>query len=71
LDVELRDKVAIVTGGNRSIGEAVAWQLATEGADVALIARDRAVLETAAADIKGATKRRVSVARESTATSRA
>jgi NAD(P)-dependent dehydrogenase (short-subunit alcohol dehydrogenase family) len=58
LDLELRDKVAIVTGGNRGIGKAVAWQLATEGADVALIARDRAVLETAAADITRATKRR-------------
>ena len=59
MDLELRDKVAIVTGGNRGIGKAVAWQLATEGADVALIARDRAVLETAAADITRATKRRV------------
>jgi NAD(P)-dependent dehydrogenase (short-subunit alcohol dehydrogenase family) len=59
LDLELRDKVAIVTGGNRGIGKAVAWQLATEGADVALIARDRAALETAAADITRATKRRV------------
>ena len=56
MDLELRDKVAIVTGGNRGIGKAVAWQLATEGADVALIARDRAVLETAAADITRATK---------------
>jgi short-subunit dehydrogenase len=51
LDLELRDKVAIVTGGNRGIGKAVARQLAKEGVDVALFARDRAVLEAAAEEI--------------------
>jgi NAD(P)-dependent dehydrogenase (short-subunit alcohol dehydrogenase family) len=59
LDLELRDKVAIVTGGNRGIGKAVASQLAKEGVDVALMARDRAALETAAAEIARATNRRV------------
>jgi NAD(P)-dependent dehydrogenase (short-subunit alcohol dehydrogenase family) len=59
LDLELRDKVAIVTGGNRGIGKAVAWQLAKEGVDVALIARDRTALETAAAEIARATNRRL------------
>jgi NAD(P)-dependent dehydrogenase (short-subunit alcohol dehydrogenase family) len=59
LDLEIRDKVAIVTGGNRGIGKAVAWQLAKEGVDAALIARDPAALETAAAEIGRATKRRV------------
>jgi NAD(P)-dependent dehydrogenase (short-subunit alcohol dehydrogenase family) len=59
LDLELRDKVAVVTGGNRGIGKAVAWQLAKEGADVALLARDRALLGAAAAEIAQATKRRV------------
>jgi NAD(P)-dependent dehydrogenase (short-subunit alcohol dehydrogenase family) len=59
LDLELRDKVAVVTGGNRGIGKAVALQLAKEGADVALIARDRIALEAAAAEIARATTRRV------------
>jgi NAD(P)-dependent dehydrogenase (short-subunit alcohol dehydrogenase family) len=59
LDLELRDKVAVVTGGNRGIGKAVAWQLAREGVDVALVARDRAALDAAAAEIARATKRRV------------
>jgi len=59
LDLELRDKVAIVTGGNRGIGKAIAWQLAKEGVDVALIARDRAALETAATEIARATNRGV------------
>jgi NAD(P)-dependent dehydrogenase (short-subunit alcohol dehydrogenase family) len=59
LDLELGDKVAVVTGGNRGIGKAVAWQLAEEGVDVALLARDRAALEATAAEIAQATKRRV------------
>ena len=59
MDLELRDKVAIVTGGNRGIGKAVAWELAKEGVDVALIARDRTALEAAAAEIARATNRRL------------
>jgi NAD(P)-dependent dehydrogenase (short-subunit alcohol dehydrogenase family) len=54
-----REKVAVVTGGNRGIGKAVAWQLAKEGVDVALLARDRVVLEAAAAEIAGTTRRHV------------
>jgi NAD(P)-dependent dehydrogenase (short-subunit alcohol dehydrogenase family) len=43
--LELRDKVADVTGRNRGIGSAVAWLLAKERVDVALVARDRAAFE--------------------------
>jgi NAD(P)-dependent dehydrogenase (short-subunit alcohol dehydrogenase family) len=59
LDLELKDKAALVTGANRGIGKAVAWQLERKGVDVALMARDRAALEAAAAEIAGATNRRV------------
>jgi NAD(P)-dependent dehydrogenase (short-subunit alcohol dehydrogenase family) len=59
LDLELRDKVAVVTGGNRGIGKAIAWQLAREGVDVAIVARDRAALDLAAAEIARTTARRV------------
>lgn len=51
MDLELKGKVAIVTGGSRGIGLAVGRSLAAEGADVALIARDAAALDGAAAAI--------------------
>ena len=51
MDLELNGKVAIITGGNRGIGKAIGRVLAREGANVALIARNPATLETAAADI--------------------
>ena len=48
MDLELSGKTAIVTGGSRGIGKAVARELATEGVDVAITARGREALEATA-----------------------
>jgi NAD(P)-dependent dehydrogenase (short-subunit alcohol dehydrogenase family) len=59
VDLELADKRALVTGGSRGIGKAIARVLASEGAQVAIAARDSERLAGAAADIEAATGRAV------------
>jgi NAD(P)-dependent dehydrogenase (short-subunit alcohol dehydrogenase family) len=51
MDLELRGKVAIVTGGSRGIGKAIARELAREGVSVAIAARDQHALEATAAEL--------------------
>ena len=51
MDLELRGKAAIVTGGSRGIGKAIARELAREGVSVAIAARNREVLEATAAEL--------------------
>ena len=59
MDLQLKDKRALVTGGSRGIGKAVARALALEGADVAILARDRERVAAAAAELSTETGRRV------------
>lgn len=57
--MELEGKVAVVTGGSRGIGKAIARRLAEEGADVVIAARTATTLEATAEEIAAATGRRV------------
>ena len=59
MDLELKGKRAIVTGGSRGIGKAIARQLAEEGVDVAIAARGKELLEASAQELARATGRRV------------
>lgn len=49
----LKDKVAVVTGGSSGIGRATAQRLATEGAKVLIIARKEADLKATAEGYPG------------------
>ena len=51
-DSFLKDKVIVVTGASKGIGLATAVSLWKRGAKVALIARRRAPLEAAVAELK-------------------
>jgi len=52
MDLGLRGKRAIITGGTRGIGRAIALGLANEGASVALCARTHSQVEEAVAALK-------------------
>jgi short-subunit dehydrogenase len=51
MDLELKGKVAVVTGATQGIGLAVAEGLAREGAQLLLCARDEERIKAVAADI--------------------
>lgn len=45
MKIDLKGRTAVVTGGSRGLGEAMAKSLAEAGTQIALVARDRARLE--------------------------
>ena len=52
MDLQVKDKVAIITGGSEGIGRATAERLSAEGALVAIAARTQADLNRVAAEIR-------------------
>src|SRR5258708_12778201 len=61
MDLELRDKGALVGGASKGLGRACAEVLAQEGAQVAVCSRSKDDLEKAASEIRAATGREVLV----------
>jgi 3-oxoacyl-[acyl-carrier protein] reductase len=59
VDLGLGGKTAIVTGGSKGLGQAIALELAREGVDVAICARSDAEIKEAAEAIAGETGRKV------------
>jgi NAD(P)-dependent dehydrogenase (short-subunit alcohol dehydrogenase family) len=59
MDLELAGKVAIVTGGSKGVGRAIAQELAQEGVNVVVCARHREALEETAKALAQATGRRI------------
>jgi len=61
-DFSLKDKVALITGGSRGIGKAIAVGMAKAGADVALASRKLPDLEQVAQEIRALGRRALAVA---------
>src|SRR5262249_16217573 len=58
VDLKLAGKRAIVTGGSRGIGKAIARELAAEGADIGIAARDEQRIAGGVAELTEVTGRR-------------
>jgi NAD(P)-dependent dehydrogenase (short-subunit alcohol dehydrogenase family) len=59
MDLQIKGKRALITGGSKGIGQATANVLADEGCDLVLVARDQQALDQTADAIRG--RRQVSV----------
>lgn len=59
MEFGLRGRKAIVTGGSRGIGKAIALELAREGVDVAIVARGQEKLTATARELAAETGQRI------------
>ena len=59
MDLGLKGRKAIVTGGSQGIGKAIARELAREGVDVAIVARNKEKLDATAKELSRETGGRV------------
>lgn len=66
MDLQLKDKVIIVTGAAKGIGAGIASVLANEGAIVAIVGRNKTDNQRMVAEIKASKGRAVSIAAELT-----
>ena len=55
MDLGLRGKAAVVAAASQGLGKAIAWELAREGADIAICSRDEGRIRAAAEAIRGDT----------------
>jgi NAD(P)-dependent dehydrogenase (short-subunit alcohol dehydrogenase family) len=59
MDLQLKNKTALVTGGSVGIGKGIARLLAKEGVDVAICSRSKDALDAAASEIAKETGRKI------------
>jgi len=59
MELGLKGRTAVITGGSKGIGKAIARALAAEGVNLTLIARGKEMLEKTAAEIRAETNVRV------------
>ena len=59
MQADLSGRVAVITGGSKGIGRAIAARMAESGADVAILARTRETLDEARAVIERTARGRV------------
>lgn len=61
MEVSLKGRVAVITGGSKGLGRAIAARMAESGADVAMIARNPDSLEEARSAVTKTAKGRVEI----------
>ncbi|MBC7635450.1 MAG: SDR family oxidoreductase [Acetobacteraceae bacterium] len=59
MHISLAGRSAVITGGSKGLGLAMAKRFAASGADVALLARTQATLDTARAEVQAVAKAKV------------
>ena len=57
MDLLLKDKIALITGGSQGIGKAIAKKLASEGTNIVICSRNLDNLQESASEIQSLTKR--------------
>ena len=65
-DGSLDGRVALMTGGSRGIGQAIAWSFVDEGADVGIVGRDEDALAETMSGIEERGQRGLSIAADVT-----